>query len=132
MSINPGDIALLQQAVLQTMSDTVKITRAGEPTVNETTGQETYPTPTTLHNTQQCRIGPWGGQNVVQAGEQPVSLRIYNVTLPIEIDDLQVNDSIEVLTSQDSYLVGKTLRVEDIKGVFHGVQRRVTAELNLG
>lgn len=135
MSLGAGEVALLQNAVLQTMSDTVKITRAGagDPVFNETTGQYEDPTPTTLYASQVCRIGSVGMQgNVVQAGEQPVSLRLYNVTLPIGVDDLAINDTVEVLSSEDAYLVGKTLRVEDVKGTFHAVQRRVTAELNLG
>lgn len=133
--IPQGEVALLRSAVGKTMSDKVKITRAGtgDPVFNPGTGGNVDPAPQVLYASQACRIGPWGGQgNVVQAGEQPVSLRIYNITLPIEIDDLEVNDMLEVLSSHDSYLVGKKLRVEDVKGVFHGIQRRLTAEVNSG
>lgn len=100
---------------------------------NPGTGQNDDPARVTLYTNQPCRIAAWQGTDrVVDAGEQPVSLRGYNVTLPVSVDDLEVDDWIEVTVSQDSYLVGKNLRVEDPKGSSLGVQRRITAELTLG
>jgi hypothetical protein len=127
--------AQLREDIEATLPDTCRITRAGagERVFNNATGKWDEPPRTVLYDGLPCRAAAWQGQsNVVQAGEQPVSLRGYNLTLPVSVDDLAVDDSVEILTSEDSYLVGKFLRIEDPKGSSLGVQRRVSTEMNLG
>ena len=116
------------------LPDVCTITRAStsEPTFDPDTGTYTTPAPTTLYSGIACRAAPFTGDRVVQAGEEPVTLRFYNVTLPVTTTGIEVDDLIAVTTSADPDLVGTSLRVRDSRASSMGAQRRVTAEVVLG
>ena len=61
-----------------------------------------------------------------------MTLRLYNVTLPVTATGIEVDDLIALMTSADPDLVGKSLRVRDARASSMGAQRRTTAEMVLG
>lgn len=118
------------------MVDTCTITRsATRGTFNETTLQYDSPTTTSLY-TGKCRVKPAGGQvsdRVVQFGEQAVSLWPFQVSVPISVENLAVDDLVTITASSlDPDLVGTVLRVRDVTQGTHITARRLGCEVNAG
>jgi hypothetical protein len=79
-----------------------------------------------------CRVHPQGSDVVVEAGEQPVTQRTYDVTLPSTASGIEVDQVLTVTVSADPDLVGRPLRVTDAKVASIHVQRQLVAEDTLG
>lgn len=99
----------------QQMTDTATITGpAGTPTFNATTGAYT-PSPGATLYTGKCRVKP---QNVVdrtvQAGERPVHIWPYVVSVPMTATGIPVDATVTVTASADPDLVGQVLTVKDV------------------
>lgn len=132
--LTDGERSQLIDDLEEELPDTCTITRASDdaPVFDSEYGTYEDPEPTTLYESVACRAAPWVGDRVVQAGEQPVTLRAYNVTLPVSVTGLEVDDLIEITDSAEPELDGKVLRIKDPRASSMGVQRRVTAEDDLG
>jgi hypothetical protein len=90
-------------------------------TYTSTTGAVVYEGP--------CRVHPQGRSDaVVQAGEEPVTQRTYDVTLPSSASGIEVDHVLTVTESADPDLVGRPLRVRDAKVASVHVQRRLVVE----
>lgn len=80
-----------------------------------------------------CRVHPQGrSDTVVQAGEEPVTQRTYDVTLPSSASGIEVDHVLTVSESADPDLVGRPLRVRNVMVASVHVQRRLVVEDTLG
>lgn len=123
----------LQTDVLATLSDVCNVTGvgAGEPVFDPDTGTYVSPNPEVIHAALPCRVAPWTATRVVQAGEEPVSLGAYHVTVPVSATGIDVDDIVIITASDDADLVGIQLRVTEAFLNSLGVQRRLACEVVL-
>lgn len=113
------------------MPDTCTITRSGgEPVFDPNTGTYTPAAPSTVY-TGRCRVQAKADE-VVAAGDQPVTLRRFTASLPVATSGIEVDDVLTVTDSADADLVGLSLRVVDAKSGTWLVARRLTLEHNAG
>lgn len=106
------------------MVDACTITRGGgAPTFDATTGTYTAATGSTVY-TGKCRVKPQNlADRVAQAGERPVSLWPFSVSIPIAAD-ADLDDVVTVTASADSTLVDRTFRVRSVaRGTFITARR---------
>lgn len=77
-----------------------------------------------------CRIRVQAVQDSgVEAGERIIVLRSYIVSVPMSVDDVEVNDVVIITDSVlDSSLPGTVLRVQDIPRGTHLTARRLVCE----
>jgi hypothetical protein len=75
-----------------------------------------------------CRIRPIGSDQVVQAGEAPVSLRLFDVWLPYDTVGVEKDHLLTVTVSDDPYMVGRVFRVTDVQGGSDGAHRKLQVE----
>lgn len=117
------------------MVDQCTITRAStaEPVFNEETGGYAPGAPTTVYEGP-CRVKPRDNvDRVVQAGEQPISLWPYLVSVPMSTLDVQLDDRITItLAALDPALLGLALRVRQVLKGSHITARRLGCESNEG
>lgn len=104
-----------QRFAEQQMTDSATITApAGAPTFNSTTGAYTASPGATLY-TGKCRVKP---ENVmdrqVQAGERPVQIWPYTVSVPMTVTSIPVGATVTVTASADPDLVGQVFTVKDV------------------
>lgn len=119
------------------MVDECTITRGGDTgTMNETTLQYDDPEPGTTVYTGKCRVKHASGQasdRVIQYGEQAVSLWPFQVSIPVSVTGVQVDDIVTITSSTlDPDLVDTELRVRDVVRGTHITARRLGCELNAG
>lgn len=81
-----------------------------------------------------CRVKPRDNQDqVVMAGDQPVSLWPYVVSVPMTVTGVEVDDLITVTACHlDPDLVGQVLRVRQVLQGSHLTARRMACEVNAG
>lgn len=75
-----------------------------------------------------CRVSPATAPSVVQAGDSPVPLRHFNVFLPWDTVDVELDHVVTITASTDPHLVGRRLRVVDVQGMTDGVYRHLLCE----
>lgn len=75
-----------------------------------------------------CRVRPTGGDRVVMAGDAPVTLRLFDLTLPWETTGIMVDQVVTITGSDDPHMIDRQLRVVDVLGGSDGVHRRVVIE----
>lgn len=92
-------------------------------TFDEATGRSTYPAPTVLWTS----VPPDPGIRVQrlsrraigrgdQVGGRTVEVQMYQVSIPVAAPEPQINDQIVITANPDDpYLVGKTLRVVEVR-----------------
>lgn len=88
------------------------------------------PTPGASRYTGPCRVRVQSVQDSsVEAAERVVVLRSYIVSVPMSVDDAQVNDVVTITASVlDSSLPGTRLRVQDVPKGTHLTARRLVCE----
>lgn len=85
--------------------------------------------------TGQCRVKPAAGNQdrVVEAGEQPVSLWPFTVSVPMTAVGLGVDQVVTIDTSAlDPELPGTRLRIKQVALGTHLTARRLGCEVNAG
>lgn len=75
-----------------------------------------------------CWVRPTGGERVVEAGEGPVALRLFDVTLPWSTTGIEVDQLVTVTACVDPHLIGRVLRVVDVQGGSQTPHRRLVCE----
>lgn len=123
-------IAAGRQAAQARMTDTCTISGPDQDgALNESTGRYD-PAPGSELYAGPCRIRPTPDQDrVVEAGERPVSLRTYLVSVPIGDHGFDVDNVVRVTTCPlDPALVGVRLRVVDVPKGSHLTARRLLCE----
>lgn len=100
---------------------------AGDPVFDPATGTYTDPVSITVYSGP-CQVAPVGADRVVQFGEQPTSLRQYDVTIVGLAEAVQVEDLVTVSSSADPQLDGLELRALDVKKGSLPTNRRLTCE----
>lgn len=113
------------------MPDTCTITRSsGAPVFDPVTGTYTAAGTSNIY-TGRCRVQAKADE-VVAAGDQPVTLRRFTASLPVATSGIEVDDLLTVTDSADADLVGLEFRVVDVKAGTWLVARRLTLEHNAG
>lgn len=133
--LTDSELASIRDTHDQALPDTCTITRAAGPgTFDESTGQyASVPAPTAVYSGA-CRVGmaAVSGSRGLDFGEEPVTIRMYVVTLPASEDDVQVDDIVTITDSADTQLEGKVLRVADVRAWSFGITRRLVCQENAG
>jgi len=102
-----------------------------DPVLDPETGQLTDPALTEAY-TGPCLVLPVGADRVVDFGENPTSLRQYDVTLTGLSEDIRVEDLVTVASGHDPRLDGLELRVLDITKSSLPTNRRLVCEEVIG
>lgn len=89
-------------------------------TYSDTTGDVVY--------SGRCWIRASMFQRDAEAGESLVSTRMYDVTLPWDTVGVNRDHLLTVTESDDPHLVGRVLRVSDLKGGSNNPHRRLVCE----
>jgi hypothetical protein len=100
---------------------------------DETTMTYTAQAPAPVASDVPCRVQPAPQRDhIVDAASEPVTLRRYQVSVPISITDVQVDDHVTITTSRDAGLLGRSLRVLEFgAGTYQG-ERLLTCFDDLG
>jgi hypothetical protein len=124
-----GDLPQLRHHAESLMGDTCGIRGPGtEPVFDPATGTYTSTDGDVVYEGK-CRLRPPSTvATVVVVGEQPVSLRSFDLTLPWETTGVAVGQQVTMLASGDPHLVGRIFRVVDVLGGTQTVQRRCRVE----
>lgn len=110
------------------MTDTCTITRAATGrTFNTTTGQYTANADSTIY-TGSCRVKPNPAASTVQAGDRQVTVWPYTVSVPIAVDDVELNDKVTVTSSADPALTNIELRIRAVARGTYLTARRLDCE----
>lgn len=116
----------------QTGLGTVTRAGTGEGTYDVGSGQTTPPAPTTQY-AGSVRVQPrTGTDRVVVVGGQPVTVRLYDVQLPLTTADVAVDDVLILDQCDDPWLIGKRLEVTDVYGSSLPAQRDLVCLHRLG
>lgn len=75
-----------------------------------------------------CRVRPSSGPQVVEAGEAPRSLRLYDVWLPYDTTGVELDHVLTVTDSDDPYMIGREFRITDVQGGSDGAYRKLLVE----
>jgi hypothetical protein len=128
-----GELAAMRATVSAALPDSCTIGARGEPTFDTTTGTYTEGAVVAVY-TGPCRVRVSGmrGDLVVQAGDEPVTLRTYDATLPWDATGVAVDHILTVTASADPELVGRSMRVRDVQYGSWDLGRRLTLEDDLG
>jgi hypothetical protein len=131
--ITADQLASMRATVSSALPDTCTIGPRGTRTFNPTTGTYSDVAGTPVYSGP-CRIRPHPGIGdiVVQAGEEPVTLNTYDLTLPWDATGVEVDHIWTGVTSSDPDLVGRQMRVTDVRAGSWQLGRRVVLENNLG
>ena len=134
MVMTPEDLAQLRADIEATLPDTCTITTkgVGEPVFDEDTGTYDLPERTVIHADLPCRVAPATATQVVQAGEEAVSLGMYRVTVPATADGIEVDHLVLITgSSDDPDLVGTQLRVTETFRRSLGAKKRIACKVVL-
>jgi len=105
---------VLQAEAESMMTDTCTITRPGDGTFNDTTGEYTTAASTTVYSGK-CRIRTRSlgflRDRQTETGEELTTIWPYIVAIPAGTADIQVLDVVTVSSAVDPLLAGVTLRV---------------------
>lgn len=118
--------ALMQDACTINRPDTTGVLDEDTLQYVTTAGAEVYEGP--------CRVKPRDNEDrVVHAGEQPVSLWPYIVSVPMSVTAVALDDLVTITGSDlDPALVGLVLRVRQVLAGTHLTARRLGCEVNVG
>lgn len=78
--------------------------------------------------TGKCRVMPTGGERVVRVGEGVVSLRTYNIDVPVGDEPFGKDQLGTIDAIDDGYLLDRVVLVVDVQGMTDGVYRRLVCE----
>lgn len=119
-------------AALQLLRDTCLVERkAGDPELDETTGQLTQPWVAVY--TGPCRVKRDSDGRDAQYGEHEVTLHRYHVHLAWNSSpEIQREDRLTVTASDDTWLVGRHLEVVDVGYAGTATARRLVVEDRAG
>lgn len=122
------DTASARRRLERWLTDTCTITGPDERDYDPATHRYTTTAGDPVY-TGACRLTRSGtSDRVVLAGEGPVSLRLFDLTLPWDTTGLAVNQIVTITSSDDPQLDGRTYRVVDIQGNSETAYRRVVVE----
>lgn len=119
--------ANLRTMVDRFLVDTGTIRSPAAPAFDEDLGYDTAGTGDAVY-AGRCRLRPSGGARVVIAGDAPITLRLYDLTLPHTATGVEVDQLATMDTSDDPSLAGRVYRVVDVQGGSDGAYRRVVVE----
>jgi hypothetical protein len=124
MPLNPGPLRsmvdgwLNDECVIHSPSAPVFDLGVGIDTVGE--GAQVY--------AGKCRLRPTGGARVVIAGDAPMTLRLFDLTLPWDTEGVLVDQLVTLTASNDPYVMDRVYRVVDVQGGSDSVYRRLVVE----
>lgn len=109
------------------MTDSIRFIELGEPVFDPDTGETTTPETTVIET--KCQIVPTSiADRVVEVAEAPLTLKLYKIYVPRDVDSIKEGHLGEVLTSSDPALPGARLFVKDVVFETHQASRRVIGE----
>ncbi len=84
---------------------------------NAATGRTDYPDPTTVYSGA-CRMQREvrSQDHARDVGGNAVTARRYLVSIPTSADPVQINDIVTISAATDADMIGKKLRVTDVRG----------------
>jgi hypothetical protein len=109
---------------------TVHIYRAGEPTLNPSTGELTPTIAETVYNGA-ALVRPQTATDVV-SGEIQQELRGYLVLVPYTVAGVKPDYRVAVTTTRDSHLDGRTLVVRNVAADTYNTRRALDCEVSEG
>lgn len=124
MPLNP---ARLRTMVDGWLNDTCTVNAPGVVAYDPDLGYDTAAAGGEVYSGK-CRIRPSGGSRVVMAGDAPVTLRLFDLTLPWDATALLVDQLVTVTDSNDPYMVDRVFRVVDVLGGSDTAYRRAVVE----
>lgn len=124
MPLNP---TRLRSMVAGWLNDTCTIRSPGRPEYDADLGYDVTTTGDTVYSGP-CRLRPTGGDRIVIAGEAPITLRMYDLTLPWDATGLKVDQVVTLDESNDPHSDGRTFTVTDIQGGTDTAYRRLIVE----
>lgn len=122
-----NQFAALRSVAEGFMADTCVITTSPAVTFNATTGVESNTAGSSVY-AGKCRVRPSAFPQLANAGEGVQTQRLYDVWLPYDIVDVDLDHIVTVTASDDPYLVGRDLRVTDVQGGSDGPYRKLQAQ----
>jgi hypothetical protein len=138
MSIGPilaSTMPYLRTQAESMMGETCTITRTNPAPgpFDPVTGMYATPTPLTVYSGP-CRVkGNVRADRIVHAGEQPVTLYRFTVSVPVGSTVFEVDDTVHVTASAlDPGMAGLNLRVREPEYGSQITARRLGCELNAG
>jgi hypothetical protein len=133
VTLTAPELSRLRTDFRATLGDTGRAVRlAGTPAFNTTTGTYTGPADTTVYSGP-CRVMPRAqGETLVNVGDQPITLRVYDVSLPHDATGIKVDDYWVTDTAADAELVGRRLRVLNVGWSSVQAGRRLVCQDVLG
>lgn len=129
MSVASSTIGFFRMQWERRFVDSCVVKRQTGETFDPDTGQAT-PTYATQYSGP-CLVRPGSPSDTV-AGEQQVELRTYTVLVPHHVTTPQVDDLVDVTSTRDGVLNGKTLVVRNVSSDTYNTVRRLVCEDNQG
>ncbi len=132
MTFTESQLASMRSTAASFLPDIGTISLTGERTFNPVTG--TY----SVQPGAQVYSGPvrvraqGNAEVVVNAGEEPVTQATYDVTLPWDAIGIEVDHVLILSMSSDPDLIGRPLRIRDVRVGSFNTGRRLVAEDTLG
>lgn len=124
MPLNP---TRLRTVVERWLTDTCVIRSPGLPVYDPDEGVDTITAGDIVYEGA-CRLRPTGGDRIVMAGDAPISLRLFDLTLPWDTTGIMVNQQVTVTVSNDPHIVDRAYRVTDVVSGTDSAYRRVIVE----
>lgn len=117
----------LRTMVNRWLNDTCTIRSPGIPTYDPDEGVDTVAAGATVYSGR-CRLRPTGGERIVMAGETPITLRMFDLTLPWDTTGVKVNQQVTIDSSEDTHVVDRVYTVIDVQGGTDSAYRRLVVE----
>lgn len=123
------------------MPDECTITRASTlPNVFDSDTGRSVPPIATLVWSGRCRVEARQTVQVAGVGDEPVTLRAYDIAVPVDVDLAVVDDTLGVLvddvftltSSRSTWLIDRPLRITDVTGDTVETERHLVCEDHLG
>lgn len=124
MPLNPSRLRTMTDRWL---NDTCTIRRPGRPEYDADLGYDVITAGETVY-TGPCRLRPTGGDRVVIAGDAPITLRTYDLTLPWDTEGIKVDQVVTIDDSNDPHTESRTFTVTDVQGGTDGAYRRLIVD----
>lgn len=122
-----GDITATSTA--DTPGTTVTVRRSNnDGTTDLATGKVTGETFATIASAVAAHVAPipFRRDRTEEAGGDPVRIRQYRATLLWDVGDILIGDQVDMITSTDPHLVGRTMEVTDVFYESQLAARRIT------
>lgn len=129
MMLTDAELAGMRHTSTCALDATCTITRAGtDRSFDAETGTYTGPDPENIHTGLACRVRPAGAAGDTVIGDLGDIEGRYIATVAHDTDDLRVDDILTVTAGTDPELVGRALRIVDLRWSEQLIDRRLIVE----